>query len=88
MNQILINIILTLLGKVLTPEIVKKYEAQLVAFLTAELANAPALLHELEKFVVCKLAALAKQTPTSIDDSVVQVVANALGVDTSTCPAP
>jgi hypothetical protein len=86
MDTVIINIILSLLGKVLTPELVKKYESVIIAFLQAELAQAPELLHKAEEYVVCKLYALAKTTGTGIDDAVVQVVANALSVDTSKCP--
>lgn len=51
----------------------------------------PEIIKELEteaiQMVCCKLAALAKQTATPIDDELVAKVAAALGADLSKCPA-
>lgn len=42
---------------------------------------------KLKKAVVCWASAQVGKTETKIDDAVVKVLAEALGVDPSTCPA-
>lgn len=88
MNQVIIDFILGLLAKVINPDMVKQYETEIIAWVTSELQLAPDLLHKLEEIVVCKLYSLSQGTSTTIDDQVVQIVAAALGIDTSKCPAP
>ncbi len=65
----------------------------LVQFLIGELTKylTPDVIARVEgmakQFACCELQRLAKQTSTPIDDSIVLLVANALGADLSKCPA-
>lgn len=86
MNNIIARLVLDLLGRILTKEMVQKYETQLLAFLEAELANGPQILQPIEQWFVCKLYAMAQADGSPIGQEAVQVVAQAFGVDTSTCP--
>lgn len=65
----------------------------LIEFIVAQLAKeiTPENVAKLEawaaELICCKLAALAKTSPTGLDDVVVAQVAAVLGVDLSKCPA-
>jgi hypothetical protein len=58
MNGVLEKVLLYVLGQLITPEVVKQFE----------------------KEVVVKLRALAADTSTKVDDTMVEIIAEALGV--------
>ncbi len=59
--------------------------SELMKFLTPELIQK--FEAEAIQLVCCKLATLAKDSATAIDDEIVQKVAAALGADLSKCQA-
>lgn len=79
-NDLIVKLVLSVLAQVINKEMVAKLTDELTEAVQRELAKLPNGIKHVEGLLVDKLRDLAASTDNKLDDGIVQVVADALGV--------
>lgn len=79
-NDLIVKIVLFVLGQIINKDTVAKLTDEITKAVEFELSKLPGGVKHVETVLVAKLRDLSASTDNKLDDGIVQIVADALGV--------